>query len=190
MKHFSLLFLLLIYLPGMAQQPHLEIGVKLGFKDEFHSRPSFDPNSLYSEIHYFDVYFFGRVSKRRFGSEFGLGFEKPTDYFVRYSDKSTQFGYVNINRVQFDLSEFFYLHKSAIHKWDLQVGLRNYFGFNDHIYIPHEMEMKTWKLCGRIGTNYTYKTVMVGMFYEIDLRADYVDFDRAAVFGLSCGLIF
>ena len=198
MRQISLFVLLMIAFSGQGQQRHLEIGAKLGFKDEFHLKPSFDLNSNYTEIHYFDLYLFGRVSRRRFGTEIGLGFEKSSDYFVRYVDNSTEFGYINLNRVQFDLSEFFYLHKSAVHKWDLQIGLRNYFGFNKQIWIPHEMELKTWKLSGRIATNYTYKTFMIGLFYEYDFRSDYVDFtstasaqsNRAAVFGLNIGVIY
>ena len=184
------IFVQFVCFTGSSQQLHLEVGAKLGFKDEFHLRPSFDLNSSYTELHYFDAYFFGRISKRRFGNEFGIGFEKPTDYFVRYTDKSTQFGYVNLNRVQFDVSQFYYLHKSAVHKWDVQLGLRNYFGFNKQIWIPHEMELKTWKLSGRLATNYTYKTFILGLFYEYDFRSDYIDFNRAAVFGINLGVIY
>lgn len=190
MKQISFIFVLWICSSGFSQQLHLEIGAKLGFKDEFHTEPSFDLNSKYTEIHSFDAYFFGRVSKRRLGNEFGLGFEKASDYFVRYNDQSSQYGYINLNRLFFDLSQYYYLHKSALHKWDVQLGIRNYFGFNDRIWIPHGMDLNTWKLSGRIGTNYTYKTFMVGLFYEHDFRSDYVDVDRAVVFGLNIGLIY
>lgn len=191
MKVLSLISILFfVHFSSECQQPHLEIGAKLGFKDEFHHQPSFDLTSKYTEIHSFDAYLFGRVSKRRFGNEFGFGFEKASDYFVRYNDNSTQFGYVNINRVQLDLSQYFYLHKSALHKWDVQVGVRNYFGFNKRIWIPNEMELRTWKLTGRVSTNYTYKTLMVGLFYEYDFRSDYLNGVRPAVFGLNIGVIY
>lgn len=190
MKRILLISIVLISFFGESQQQHMEVGAKFGFKDEFHLKPSFDLKSNYTEIHYFDAYVFGRVSKRRFGTEFGLGFEKASDYFVRYSSDSSQFGYINLNRLQFDLSEYFYLHKSAKHKWDLQVGLRNYVGFNNRIWIPHGMDLKTWKLAARIGTNYTYKTFIVGMYYEYDLRSDYVDFNRPFVFGFNLGVIY
>ena len=165
MKQSSLLLFLLFSFFGISQQQHLEVGAKLGFKDEFHRKPSFDLNSKYTEIHFFDAYLFGRVSKRRFGNEFGIGFEKASDYFVRYTDNSKQFGYVNLNNLQFDLSQYYYLHKSAVQKWDIQVGLRNYFSLNKQIWIPHKMDLKTWKLSGRIATNYTYKTFIIGLFY-------------------------
>ena len=191
MKWITLISLILWFsVRGMAQQPHLEIGAKFGFKDEFHLKPSFNLNSKYTEIHYFDAYVFWRVSKRRFGNEFGLGFEKASDYFVRFTDQSKQMGYVNLNRVQVDLSQFFYLHKSGLQKWDVQVGLRNYFGFNERIWIPNEMELKTWKLTGRVSTNYTYKTFMVGVFYEYDLRTDYFNGLQPVVFGVNVGVVY
>lgn len=190
MKLLFLFLILMITHCGLSQQRHLEVGAKVGFKDEFHLKPSFDLNSKYTEIHFFDVYLFGRVSKRRFGNEFGLGFEKGSDYFVRYTDNSKEFGYVNLNHLQFDLSQYYYLHKSARKKWDIQFGLRNYFALNNQIWIPHKMELKTWKLAGRISTDYTYKTFIVGLFYEYDIRPNYVDFDQAATFGLNVGVIY
>lgn len=190
MKRIVLIVMLLISVFAECQQQHLEIGAKLGFKDEFHVKPEFNSSSKYTEIHSFDAYFFGRVSKRRFGTEFGLGFEKASDFFVRYSTDSIQLGFLNLNRFQFDFSEYFYLHKSAKQKWDFQVGLRNYFGFNKNIWIPQKMELKTWKLSGRIATNYTYKTFMVGLFYEYNFRSDYVESQRPIVFGLTIGVVF
>jgi len=190
MKQFLTFAVLLSSFFGWSQQYHLEVGAKVGFKDEFHLRPSFDETSKYTEIHFFYAYFFGRVSRRRFGNEFGLGFEKAADYFVRYIDNSKEFGYVNLNHLQFNLSQYYYIHKSAMKKCDIQVGLRNYFSLNDQVWIPHKMELKTWKLAGRIATNYTYKTFIVGLFYEHDIRPNYVDFDRAAVFGLNVGVIY
>ncbi len=190
MKHSLILIFLFSSFYGSSQQYHLEVGAKVGFKDEFHLNPSFDLNSKYTEIHLFEAYFFGRVSKRRFGNELGFGFEKASDYFVRYTDNSKEVGYVNLNHLQFDVSQYYYLHKSAEKKWDVQVGLRNYFCLNNQIWIPHKMEMKTWKLAGRIATNYSYKTFIVGLFYEYDIRPNYVDYDRAAVFGLNVGLIY
>jgi hypothetical protein len=191
MRQFSLFIVLnWIAFYGASQQQHLEIGAKLGFKDEFHAKPSFDLNARYTEIHYFDAYFFGRVSKRRFGNEFGIGFEKASDYFVRYDDNSKQFGYINLNRIQIDISQYYYFIKTPLHKWDVQLGLRNYIGFNNRIWIPQGMDLKAWKLSGRITTNYTYKTFILGMFYEYDFRSDYVQFDRAAVFGFNFGVIY
>lgn len=173
-----------------SQQPHFEVGAKLGFKDEFHLSPNFDQTSKYTEIHFFDLHMFGRISRRRFGNEIGFGFEKAADYFVRYTDNSKEFGYVNLNHLQFDLSQFYYLHKSATKKWDVQIGLRNYFALNERIWIPHKMELKTWKLSGRLATNYTYKNFIIGLFYEHDIRPNYIDFHRAAVFGLNIGVIY
>ena len=52
------------------------------------------------------------------------------------------------------------------------------------------MELKTWKLTGRVSTNYTYKTFMVGVFYEYDLRTDYVNGAQPMVFGVSVGVVY
>lgn len=191
MKWLVLISLFLLFsVQGFAQPPHLEIGAKFGFKDEFHFKPSFNLNSKYIEIHSLDAYLFGRVSKRRFGTEFGIGFEKASNYFVRFNDQSTQIGYVNLNRIQVDLSQFVYLLKTPLQKWDIQLGLRNYFGFNSRIWIPEEIALNPWKLSGRVSTNYTYKTFMVGLFYEYDLRSDYVNGARPVVFGLSVGVVY
>ena len=190
MKQVTLFLILIIAQFGFSQERHLEVGAKVGFKDEFHLKPSFDLSSKYTEIHFFDVYLFGRVSKRRFGNEFGFGFEKASDYFVRYTDNSTEFGYVNLNHLQLDLSQYYYLLKSPEKKWDIQVGLRNYFALNRQIWIPNKMELKTWKLTGRIATNYTYKRFMVGLFYEHDFRPNYFQGNRPAVFGFNVGIIY
>ncbi|MDG1331621.1 MAG: hypothetical protein P8P74_04780 [Crocinitomicaceae bacterium] len=190
MKHIVTVIFLFSSFFGLSQQHHLEVGAKVGFKDEFHLNPSFDLNSKYTEIHFFEAYFFGRVSKRRFGNELGIGLEKTSDYFVRYTDNSKEFGYVNLNHFQFDLSQYYYLHKSAKKKWDVQIGLRNYFSLNDQIWIPHKMELNAWKLAGRITTNFTYKNFIAGLFYEHDIRPNYLDYDRAAVFGLNLGVIY
>jgi len=187
--HIKLLFVLIANL-SIAQRPHLEIGGTLGFKDEFHSTPSFDTTSRFTEFHIYDLYVFTRVSKRNLGGEFGLGFEKAGNYFVRRFDNTTEAKYMELNRICLDLSSYLYLVKKAKSKWDLQLGLRSYFNLSRTIAVPEAQLQKTWKLAGRITTNYTFKSFIVGLFYEHDIRTDYFFKPNNATFGLRCGVIY
>lgn len=175
---------------GFSQRPHLEVGATLGFKDDFHWKPEFDPNSKYTEFHMYDVYFFSRVSRNKIGGEFGLGFEKAGNYFVRYQDNSTELNYVNFNRISIELSPLIYLIKSSEKKLDFQLGLRNYFNLNSQISVPQQIDLKRWKLAGRATINYTYRSFLVGIFYERDLRSDYSFRFKGVTFGIRGGVLF
>lgn len=188
----KLLTILLLLVSGLvlAQRPHLEIGTTLGFKDEFHYKPHFDVNSKYTEFHILDVELFLRVSKNKFGGEVGLGFEKATNYFIRRYDNSTQSAYLNLNRISLNLSAFYYFIKKSHFKWDLQLGARNYFNTNKWMYAPNSIGLKTYKLAARATTNFTFKNVLFGVYYERDVVSDYTFKLKGANFGFRIGMIF
>ena len=173
-----------------AQRPHLEAGGTLGFKDEFHYTPTFDTSSHFTEFHIYDLFLFTRVSKKKLGGEFGLGFEKAGNYFIRRFDNTTETKYMNLNRISVDISPFLYLIKKPKSKWDLQLGLRNYFNLTSSIAIPDIHQLKTWKLAGRLTTNYTFKSFLIGLYYEHDIRSDYSFKPNNVTFGLRCGVVY
>ena len=187
--HIALLIMLIANV-SVAQRPHFEIGGTLGFKDEFHYRPSFDTTAQFTEFHIYDLYAFTRVSKRNLGGEFGLGFEKAGNYFVRRFDNTTEAKYMELNRISVDLSSVLYLIKKAKSKWDLELGFRSYFNLTRFIEVPDQQLQKTWKLAGRVTTNYTFKSFIVGVYYEHDIRTDYFFKPNNATFGLRCGVIY
>ncbi|MFT5779882.1 MAG: hypothetical protein ACI837_002841 [Crocinitomicaceae bacterium] len=192
MKKQFYILLLFIFLSkvSVAQRVHLEVGGTIGFKDEFHATPSFDTTSRYTEFHIYDLTLFTRVSKRNLGSEIGIGFEKAGNYFLRRFDNSTEAKFMQLNRVYIDVSPYIYLIKNPKIKWDLQVGFRNYFNLTRSMQIPEEQLQKSWKLAGRITTNYTFKSFLIGIYYEHDLRADYFFPPNNATFGIRCGVVF
>ena len=190
-QHFAILSLFLVLsCVAYAQRPHLEVGGTLGFKDEFHYTPQFDTSSNFTEFHIYDLFVFTRLSKKRIGGEFGVGFEKAANYFIRRYDNSTDANYMNLNRVLIDFSPYVYLVKKPKTKWDMQLGLRNYFNLNSSIAIPNEHNLKIWKLAGRLSTNYIFKSFIIGLYYEHDIRSDYYFKPSNATFGLRCGVIY
>jgi hypothetical protein len=181
---------MLLSFSSLAQRPHLEIGGVLGFKDEFHFKPQFDASSKYTELHIWEIEAFVRVSKSKFGGEIGIGFEKASNYFKRFQDNSSQGGYANLNRVSLNLSAFYYFIKKSDFKWDLQIGLRNYFNTNKYMYIPVEIERNPYKLAVRATTNFTFKSFVFVLYYEYDLKTDYSFKPKGANFGFRAGFIY
>lgn len=179
-----------MYSALFAQRPHLEVGGTIGFKDEFHFKPSFDAQSKYTEFHIFDLESFLRISKLHFGGEIGLGFEKASNYFIRFQDNSYSAKYLNLNRLSLNMSAFAYAIKKSHFKWDFQLGLRNYFNLNKRMYVPTTLNLKTYKLALRVGSNFTFKNVLFGVYYERDLRSDYTFSQRGANFGFRVGVIY
>ena len=182
-------FSLLIFV-SFSQRIHLELGSTLGFKDELHFKPSFDTTSHFTEFHIYDIYVFSRISKNSWGGEMGLGFEKAGNYFIKRFDNSTETKYMNLNRIYFDLSPYFYLIKKSKVKWDLQLGIRNYFNLSRSLFIPETEKIHVWKMGARFTTNYTFKSFIIGLFYEHDLRSDYSFKPNNATFGLRLGVIY
>lgn len=182
--------LLFVSLPCFGQRAHLEVGGTFGFKDEFFYRPSFDVNAKYTEFHIYDLSLIARVSKLKLGGEIGIGFEKAGNYFTRSTDNATDVQYMNLNRVSFDLSPYFYLIKKNHFKWDVQLGLRNYLNLNNVTYFPMEENLNRWKMGARITTNLTIKSMLIGVYYEHDIRTDYSFNTRHSVFGLRVGVIY
>ncbi|MDX2361865.1 MAG: hypothetical protein QNK23_13735 [Crocinitomicaceae bacterium] len=189
-RSFIASLLVLVAFVSSAQRPHLELGGTLGFKDEFFFHPSFNASAQFTEFHIYDVDVFTRVSKLKWGGEIGLGFEKAGNYFIRRFDNTTEFEYMNLNRISFDLSPYYYLIKKNHFKWDVQLGVRNYFNLNTVTYFPMKEELKIWKLGARLTTNFTFKSVLVGVYYERDLRTDYSFNPQQSVFGLRIGVIY
>ncbi len=190
MRSVLVILLFLTSLHGVAQRLHLELGSTVGFKDEFFKSPDFDSTSAFSEFHIFDLYGFTRISKRRWGGELGLGFEKAGYYFVRHLDNSTETSFLQLNRLSLDLSGLFYLRKHTASKWDLQAGLRNYVNLTTTMFLPDRYEQQRWALSARITTNYTYKSFLTGLYYEQPLRNAYSFASATAVFGIRLGVIY
>ncbi|MFT6244974.1 MAG: hypothetical protein ACJA0U_002972 [Salibacteraceae bacterium] len=185
-----IVLLLVVSLPCLGQRAHLEVGGTFGFKDEFFCRPSFDANAQFTEFHIYDLSLFTRVSKLKWGGELGLGFEKAGNYFTRYVDNTKNAGYMNLNRLSLDLSPYFYLVKKNHFKWDVQLGLRNYLNLNNVTYFPMKENLRRWKMGARITTNFTIKSMLVGVYYERDVRTDYSFNTMHSVFGLRLGVIY
>lgn len=183
-------FLMVLPVQLKAQRVHLELGGALGFKDEFYLNPTFDDSSRYTEFHLYDINLFARVSKLRWGGEIGINYEKAGNYFVRKLNNSTELDYFNLNRLSINVSPFFYLVKKSHFKWDIQLGVRHYFNLNKAIYIPFKEELKVWKLADRFTTNFTFKSVILGLFYEHDIVTDYHFKPSNAVFGIRLGVIY
>ena len=182
--------LLIVSLPCFGQRAHLEVGGTFGFKDEFFYRPSFDANAKYTEFHIYDLTLIARVSKLKWGGEIGIGFEKAGNYFTRYIDNTTDIQYMNLNRLSLDLSPYFYLIKKNHFKWDVQLGLRNYLNLNNVTYFPMKVDLNRWKLGARITSNVTIKSMLIGVYYERDVRTDYSFEPMHSVFGLRLGVIY
>ena len=190
MKKSVLILVLFLSFFGFSQRIHLEIGGTIGFKDEFHYKPHFDVTSKYTEFHIIDVEGFLRVSKLKWGGEIGVGFEKASNYFKRFYDNSKEVKYLNLNRLSLNLSAFHYFIKKSKFKWDLQFGVRNYFNLLPRLYVPVEIPLKVWKLSARVSTNFTFKNVLFGVFYEHDLKSDYAFKNKGANFGFRLGVIY
>jgi hypothetical protein len=190
LRHSLFCSLLLISFSSLAQRPHVELGGVLGFKDEFHFKPQFDATSKYTELHIWEIEAFLRVSKSKFGGEIGIGFEKASNYFRRDIDGTGDFGYANLNRVSLNLSAFYYFIKKSDFKWDLQLGLRNYFNTNKFMYVPLTIERSPYKLAARATTSFTFKNFIFGLYYEYDLKSDYSFKPKGANFGFRAGFIY
>ena len=182
--------LLIVSHSSLGQRAHLEVGATLGFKDEFFYRPSFDVNTQFTEFHIYDLSLIARVSKLKWGGEIGIGFEKAGNYFVRYSDNTTDAQYMNLNRLSLSLSPSFYLIKKSHFKWDVQIGLKNYLNLNNTTYFPMKENLRRWKMGARITTNFTIKSMLIGVYYEHDIRTDYSFNSKHSVFGLRLGVIY
>ena len=172
-----------------AQRMHLELGAHLGFKDEFFQHPEFSLSAAYAEFHIYELSAFSRVSKRRLGGELDVGFEKAANYFIRFDGESTSNAYFNLNRLKNGLYIQYYLLKSSTHKWDIQLGATQYFNLSP-MYLSDSIGIKRWKLAGRAGVNYTFKSVILGIYYEHTLRNDYNFSQPNAIFGFRLGLIY
>lgn len=169
---------------------HLEVGSALAFKDEFFDHAPFDSLAKFSEIHLYELAVFTRVSKRRFGGELGVGFEKAGYRFSRYANDSTLTRYIQLNRITTDVSALFYLVKKAQTKLDVQCGIRNYFNMPGRLYLPDVYAIRSWSVGGRAGINYTYRSFLCGLFYEYPLRKTYPFQRPDATFGLRVGVIY
>lgn len=177
-------------LMSLAQRPHLEVGGTIGFKDEFFLNPEVSLSPDYMEFHCADIYLFSRISKSIYGGELSIGYEKPLAYFQRFNSTTTNYNYFNLNRLAVQLSPYIYLIKKATVKWDVQIGLNNYFNLNNGIYLPDQHRIDIWKMACAFGTNVTYKSFLIRLFYEYNLKADY-DFGNAnAIFGIRLGVIY
>lgn len=185
-----LLLLLIVSQTCLAQRPHLEVGATFGFKDEFFSKPSFNPKSQYTEFHIYGLGLLTRVSKLNWGGEIGIGFEKAANYFTRNIDKTKEAQYMNLNRLSLNLSPYYYLIKKSHFKWDAQLGIRNYINLNQQTSFPMSEELRRWKMSGRLSTNITIKSMLIGVYYENDIRTDYSFNTRHSVFGLRLGVIY
>jgi len=182
--------LMLLANTTFAQRMHLEVGGTVGFKDEFFQHPTFSLGAEFAEFHIFDISLLARVSKRRLGLEMDLGFEKSSDYFVRFDATSKTTNYMNLNRVLSDVSGLIYLKKSAKHKVDVQLGCRNYFNCTPDLNLTETYALRTWKCAARLGLNYTCKSFLCGVYYEQALRNDYSFGNPTAVFGIRLGVIY
>ena len=189
MKIITVIILLFVSHITFCQRPHLELGITAEFKDEFFSTPDFDSSSQYSEFHVYGLYPFVRVSKLNWGGEFGIGYEKGLNYFTRFDKYTTSSSSITIDRVFINVSPTYYIIKKPDKKWDVQIGIRNYFNLTSKIYVPQESRLDTWKMSARFSTNYTFKLIIFGVFYERDLKTDYTFKPSNTTFGCRFGLI-
>ena len=80
--------------------------------------------------------------------------------------------------------------KKSDFKWDLQLGLRNYFNTNKKMYIPVTIQRSPYKLAARATTSFTFKNFIFGLYYEHDLKTDYSFKPKGANFGFRAGVIY
>ena len=189
MKVIFLIVTFLICHPCFSQRPHLELGLTSEFKNEIFLNPSFDLTAQQSQFHIYGLFPFIRISKLNWGGDFGIGFEKALNYFTRYNNKSTNSSSIPINRVSININPTYFIIKKSDKKWDVQIGLRNYFNLTSKIYVPNESELEVWKVSSRLTTNYTYKFIIFGIFYEKNIKSDYKFKTNDTTFGCRLGLI-
>ncbi|GEM_PF-3824397 len=182
--------LFLLSFLGYGQRPHLEIGANVSAKEELHKTPSFDSTAQSLNFQLYGINLITRISKRRLGGELGFGFEKAGNYTLQSIGNSDQSAYINLNRLVLNISPYAYILKKAVSKWDVQLGLHNSFNLNSQVLIPDAQFLRAWKMSGRCATNFTYKSLMVGLYYERDLRSDFYFDSKDATFGVRLGVIY
>lgn len=185
----TLTFILFIVNYSLCQEPQFEYGVTFEFKDEFFFTPDFAPNAQYSEFHVYGLYPFCRITKQNWGAEVGMGYEKGLNFFTRFDKHTTTMTSITMDRLFINVSPTYLIYQKPDKKLDIQVGLRNYFNLTSEIYVPQKSMLDTWKLSARLTTNYTYKLLIFGIFYERDLKTDYTFKPSNTTFGCRLGLL-
>jgi len=186
---FSILFVVYASL-GVAQRPHLEVGFTLGYKAEVFNQQQFKSNTDYTLFNLFNVKSFVRISKLKLGGQLGIGFEKASDYYIRYNDNTAVNNYFNLNRITVEIAPYYYLIKNSKFKWDIQLGVNGAFNLQNNIKIPETHAVKTSQISVRLGSNITVKNYFLGLFYESHLSSDYYNTKQPIAFGYNVGFIF
>lgn len=184
-----LLFILVLFVLNQlkAQEKRLQFGACIEFKDEFFFKPQ--ANIKYLEFHSLSINGLMRISGNRLGLESSLGFEKSTNYFVRFNDKSFDFDYLNLNRLSFAAMPFVYLMKKEKATLDVGLGLKYYVNLNGELFKPIASKIDLNKVSLKTALNYSKSNFQMGLFVVYDLQSDFNALPTPFSFGFRFGYL-